>query len=135
MCACVCCMQYNDWPARSVVARLPDGAISARSDMRLTVLSSSASLFLFGLPLLPSMPVHATHGTPQRKQNAKASGGIDTKLTSSALIAQQQAWCISGPTHQQQAAFSWQQAPWNAVAHEGQPSTFLFDYVLLGGLQ
>jgi hypothetical protein len=64
-------------------------------------------------------------------QEPEVEGGIDTKLTGAALVDKLLVWAISGPTYEQQPAFSWD--AWPAVNHDGQPTVFEFDWVLIDG--
>jgi hypothetical protein len=59
----------------------------------------------------------------------EAGGAIDAKITSSVLMAAGNVSAISGPTHEQQAVFSWDPT-WSDVPHQGQPETWDFDWVM-----
>lgn len=50
-----------------------------------------------------------------------AFGGIDSKVTSKALVNLGRCQAQSGPTHDQVPPFEWNDADWPGVAHIGQP--------------
>lgn len=57
-------------------------------------------------------------------------GGIDSKITSSALLAENACFAISGPSHQSLPPFAWV-GPWASFPHIGQPTVFNFNYTLM----
>jgi len=61
-----------------------------------------------------------------------AYGAYDAKVTSHKMMSEIKAWAMSGPTHQGQTPFSWNEnKDFAGNAHMGQPDTFDFDWVLM----
>ncbi len=56
-----------------------------------------------------------------------AGGGIDSKITSYAMIRDMKAQAINGPTYYQQPIFTWDPL-WSNVTHTGCPTIFNFDW-------
>jgi len=58
------------------------------------------------------------------------SGALDAKATSHNGMLEAWAWAISGPTHQDQPPFVWNNM-WSNQSHLGQPTKFDFDWQLM----
>jgi len=56
-----------------------------------------------------------------------AFGGIDNKLTTSAMSPQREALAVCGPTWDAQPPFAWTEQ-WQYVPHYGMPQVFAFEY-------
>jgi len=56
-------------------------------------------------------------------------GGADSKIVNSEMITNLTCWAISGPTHQSLPPFDWNN--WPGVPHDGQPTVFNFDWILI----
>eukprot|EP00047_Mylnosiga_fluctuans_P003856 m.231332 g.231332 ORF g.231332 m.231332 type:complete len:629 (+) comp12198_c0_seq1:540-2426(+) len=63
-------------------------------------------------------------------KDAFTVGGIDSKIVSLDLLAANNVWAISGPTHESLAPFSWT-GPWAQFPHAGMPTTFNYNYTLI----
>ncbi|GAM28611.1 hypothetical protein SAMD00019534_117870 [Acytostelium subglobosum LB1] len=97
-------MTYNDWRSDPFSEGYPGNAIASRFDIK-------------GGPAGPAgWFFHGTHG------------GIDSKLTSSQLVANFEAYAISGPTVTPDCPpFKW--SDWPDIPHVGLPDEYNFDWV------
>ncbi|XP_004379110.1 putative phospholipase B-like 2 isoform X1 [Trichechus manatus latirostris] len=103
-------MRYNDFlhdPLSLCSACTPqpnaENAISARSDLN---------------PANGSYPFQALH--------QRSHGGIDVKVTSSAMAKALRLLAVSGPTWDQLPPFQWSTSPFHSLLHMGQPDLWKF---------
>lgn len=80
-----------------------ENAISARSDLN---------------PANGSYPFQALH--------QRSHGGIDVKVTSTALAKALRLLAVSGPTWDQLPPFQWSTSPFSGMLHMGQPDLWKF---------
>uniref|UniRef100_A0A8C6FRD0 Phospholipase B-like n=1 Tax=Moschus moschiferus TaxID=68415 RepID=A0A8C6FRD0_MOSMO len=106
-------MRYNDFlhdPLSLCKACTPkpngENAISARSDLN---------------PANGSYPFQALH--------QRSHGGIDVKVTSTALAKALRLLAVSGPTWDQLPPFQWSTSPFSGMLHMGQPDLWKFSPV------
>lgn len=99
-------MRYNDWRLDPLSSGNSGLAISSRFDLVDQTYKNNPTL------------------------SKSCFGAIDSKMTSSRLMANGAAlaWSQSGPTHDQQPAFDW--SAWPNVMHYGMPPVFDFGWVL-----
>jgi len=99
-------MQSNNYQTDPLSSGYPGNAISARYDLK-------------GGPTAPvDWFLQGIHG------------GIDSKITTSELVNQSQAWVISGPTYQTPSMcppFDW--ANWPGISHVGLPEVYNFTWI------
>eukprot|EP01113_Clastostelium_recurvatum_P013539 TRINITY_DN1719_c0_g1_i2.p1 TRINITY_DN1719_c0_g1~~TRINITY_DN1719_c0_g1_i2.p1 ORF type:complete len:584 (+),score=142.12 TRINITY_DN1719_c0_g1_i2:60-1754(+) len=101
-------MRYNDWLNDPLSDDNPGNAISSRFDL-----------------------VNAPNPNPFLVQGA--FGGVDSKMTSATLSqVNPTMWAQSGPTHDQQPPFRWDNTLWKDISHEGQPDVWAFDWQKFG---
>eukprot|EP00451_Oxyrrhis_marina_P009659 CAMPEP_0204320460 /NCGR_PEP_ID=MMETSP0469-20131031/7653_1 /ASSEMBLY_ACC=CAM_ASM_000384 /TAXON_ID=2969 /ORGANISM="Oxyrrhis marina" /LENGTH=672 /DNA_ID=CAMNT_0051301725 /DNA_START=27 /DNA_END=2045 /DNA_ORIENTATION=- len=64
-------------------------------------------------------------------KDSEADGATDAKVTSSCLAKQMMADAISGPSHQDQPPFNWNEknGRFSFMPHQGQPDTWNFDWM------
>ena len=99
-------LQFNEWQIDEFSEGDPAKSIAARYDLR------------------------PTNG----QLKPAAFGGADTKLTSyrhvmNSATGKPVTFGMAGPTHQEQAPFTWNDNRWNSIPHLGQPDTYDFDWV------
>eukprot|EP01027_Heterolobosea_sp_BB2_P023893 GEZU01035936.1.p1 GENE.GEZU01035936.1~~GEZU01035936.1.p1 ORF type:complete len:415 (-),score=136.28 GEZU01035936.1:22-1266(-) len=96
-------MQYNNWQHDPLSQGNAGNAVASRFDL-----------------------VNSTN-LPNPYLDQQPFGGIDSKITSYELIQQGLCYGISGPTHDQQPPFVWDDN-FPDVMHVGQPNEFNFDW-------
>jgi hypothetical protein len=65
-----------------------------------------------------------------KTKEAFTVGGIDSKIVSLDLLAGNQCYAITGPTHQTLAPFTWS-GQWAQFPHAGMPYMFNYNYTLM----
>jgi len=60
-----------------------------------------------------------------------AFGGIDSKVTSASRVLDGSLLvdAVSGPTHQGQEQFTWEDGRWDGITHIGLPVVYDFDWI------
>jgi hypothetical protein len=99
-------MRYNDWQNDPFSNGNPCNQISSRCDL--------------------------VKGTPSNPDTQlSAFGSVDGKIVDYKSIQHTAAWAQSGPTYDQQPAFTWDNSLWQDQPHGGQPQTFKFPWVYM----
>jgi len=93
-------MMKNDWQNDPFSEGCPGNAIAARFD-------------------IPA---------PKCNMARVANGATDSKVTNSALASALKSHAISGPTHDQQPPFTWDNPMYRTELHDGQPTVWNFDW-------
>jgi len=98
-------LRYNDWQNDPAAYGNPGNQISSRFDL-----------------------VPKGDNPPNPNLVRAAFGGIDSKITSKALVRLGRCQAQSGPSHDQQPPFEWNDADWPHTTHIGQPKVWNFGW-------
>ena len=94
-----------------------------------TPLGEYAYRLLFGARLQPD-------GVPDSR--LQVGGGVDAKVVAVSDMRESglavRVHAASGPTHDQQAVFTWNHPAYATISHIGLPESYDFDYVEMTGL-
>ncbi|KAL6068912.1 Phospholipase B-like [Balamuthia mandrillaris] len=117
-------LQYNNWQEDPLSLKRPNLAISSRYDL----LQDRPPIAFGGIDskLISFAGMKGGSGVAKDGEKRKQEeGGARSFPQSKRILA------ISGPTHQQQKPFTWDDPRFSSVAHEGQPTVWNFDWVTM----